>query len=281
MNKQIVSILKKVYWYENGYYNEKLDRHEHTIPESVSSADIQLLKQEGLAPNNFETFDHDLALQRLLQLKENKKLTQEFGVSLFYKGITGEFVRGRQPLLSFLYLKHLEKHAFQGVKHCEICALPQAETEDKTHSLYTYYLGHSWNETRLSALIELEEIIRFEQPIIGQVEKQCLRDLLNFIAEAEVEETPGQLEKRIGKSKLLPKTDKYMRYGILQTLAECGILPNDLTAPSFDKFVTLKERIEAGKKVKGSSRSDIVLPLAAWRGKNGVNFERAKEIFGI
>ena len=282
MEKKIISILKKVYFHENGYYNSKFDRHEHKLPSSISVDDIQLLKQEGLEPNNFETFSHDMAIKRFLNLRENKKLTQEFVVSLFYKGITGEFVRWRQSLMSYLYLKHFSEHGFAGKnKQCEICALPENKTEDKTDTLYTYYLGHSWNEFPLHSLIELEECIRFEKPVIGQTEKQCLINLLNFISEADAEETPGKLEKRIHKAKLLPRTDKYMRYGILITLAECGVLPNDLIEPAFDKQVNLKERLEAGKKVKGSPRSDIVLPLAGWRGKLGVNFERAKDIFGI
>jgi len=282
MNKKIISILKKVYWHENGYYNSELDRHEHKIPITVSAKDIQLLKEEGLEPNNFETFSHDLALKRFLDLKTNKKITQDFAVALFYKGLTGEFVRGRQTFMSYIYLKNLSEHEFTGKnKHCDICSLPLNKTIDKTDSLYPQYLGHSWNESPLRLLIELEESIHFEQPVIEETEKQYLRNLLYFISEAEPEETPGQLEKRICKAKLLPKTDKYMRYGILITLAECGILPNDLIEPSFDKFVTLKDKLEADKKTKSSLRSDIVLPLAGWRGEFGVNFEKAKEIFSI
>ena len=55
-------------------------------------------------------------------------------------------MRGRQPLMSFIFLKYLQRHAFEGDEYCEICRLPAQKTEDKTHHLYTYYLGHSWNE---------------------------------------------------------------------------------------------------------------------------------------
>ena len=279
MNKTIISLLKKIYHYENGFYNEKADRHEHKIPNNISDEDILLLEKAGLKPNNFETFTHDEAIERFLKLKTNPKLTKEFVVALFYKGITGEFARGRQPLLSFVFLKHLQKHSIKGNPNCEICGLPVKKTEDKTDQLYTRYLGHSWNETPLHWVIELEEILKYEQPKVTQQDKRHLRDLLEFIEKANENETAGQLEKRIASAKLLKNTDKYKRYGILQTLAELGILPNNSIKPAYDGFSTRKERWEAERKLKGSPRSDIVLPLSAWRGKNGVNWKRYEEIF--
>jgi hypothetical protein len=279
MDKKKISLLKKVYYHENGFYNRAFDRHEHKIPSDVSNDDILLLDSVGLKPNNFETFTHDESIERFLKLKSNPKLTQEFVIAMFYKGITGEFVRGRQSLMSFIFLKHLQKHTFKGKEHCEVCGLPAKVTEDKTHHLYTYYLGHSWNELPLHWLIELEEILKYEQPQATLQDKKCLLNLLKFIEKSDEKETAGGLEKRIASEKLLTNTDKYKRYGILETLAELGILPNDLIKPTFDGFSTLKERIEASQKLKGSSRSDIVLPLGAWRGKNGVNWERYQEIF--
>ena len=279
MDKKIISLLQKIYHYENGFYNEKFDRHEHKIPKSISNEDILLLENAGLKPNNFETFTHDEAVERFLKLKTNLKLTKEFVVALFYKGITGEFVRGRQPLMSFISLTGWQKHSFKGDKHCQICGLPNKVTEDKTHDLYTYYLGHSWNEFPLHWLIELEEIVRYEQPQVTQQDKKCLFDLLKFIEKADENETPGQLEKRIASAKLLKNTDKYKRYGILETLAELGILPNDLIKPTYDGSSTFEECQEAYSKLKGSPRSDIVLPFGAWRGKNGVNWKRYEEVF--
>jgi hypothetical protein len=125
----------------------------------------------------------------------------------------------------------------------------------------------------------LEEALKFDQPETTESDHQKLVELLSFIAEAEKDETPGQLEKRIAKHKVLPNTDKYQRYGILQTLAACGILPNDYFEPAYDKFSTQKELWEISKKMKGSSRSDVILPLAGWRGVNKVNLKKYKEIF--
>lgn len=279
MNKKIISILKKVYFHENGFYNATFDRHEHNIPDSVGQLDLDLLADNGVSPNNFETFEHDISLDRLLRFKSDPKLTLDFVKAMFLKGITGEFPRGRQTLMSYIYIKNLSKHNFEGKDTCEICGLPKKKTIDKTNELYTYYLGHSWNEIPIHNLIELEEILKYEKPNLTTEDKNKLFELLNLIADAKPNETPGKLEKRIAKSKLLPKTDKYKRYGILLTLAECGILPNDFIGPAYDKFSTRREVWKASKNLTTSHRSDIVLPLAGWKGENGVDFNRYKEIF--
>ncbi|MEP2669679.1 MAG: hypothetical protein ABJH04_11820 [Cyclobacteriaceae bacterium] len=279
MDKKILAILKKVYFHDNGFYNAELDRHEHRIPDSVGQSDLLLLKDNGFLPNEFETFEHDAALIRLLEFKKHPKLTLDFAKAMFLKGITGEFPRGRQTLMSFIYVKNLRKHEFEGKETCEICGLPKKETIDKTNDLYGYYLGSSWNEIPIHHLIELDEIVKFDKPKVTKEDLNKLIGLLDSIAEADPKETPGNLEKRLAKNKMLPKTDKYQRYGILMTLAECGILPNDFILPTYDKFSTRKEVWKAIENLTISHRSDIVLPLGGWKGKNGVDYNRYREIF--
>jgi integrase len=228
---------------------------------------------------NFETLEHDAAIDRFMKLKDCKFLTEDFAIAMFYKGISGDYIRGRQTLMSYIYLKHLPEHKFTGDDICEICGLKINEIINKETILKTYYLGHSWNELPSHYLFELEEIINKEKPIINELDKNLLDNLLELINMADKDETPGKLEKRISGNKILRKTDKYKRYGILQTLAECGILPNKLITPRYEHFVNFKEMIELHKNLKGSIRSDIILPLAGWRGEYGVNYKKYKEIF--
>jgi hypothetical protein len=77
----------------------------------------------------------------------------------------------------------------------------------------------------------------------------------------------------------LDQTDKYKRYGILQALAECGILPNKLIKPKYEEFTSVKDLWAASKSLSTSSRSDIVLPLGGWKGAYGVDMKRYQEIF--
>jgi hypothetical protein len=103
--------------------------------------------------------------------------------------------------------------------------------------------------------------------------------LLDLAGNQPDEQTPGGLEKEIARAKLLPRTDKYQRYGILSALAEAGVLPNPVLSPTWDRFVPTSERHAASRQVPGGPRSDIVLPLGAWRGKHGVDRERSAALF--
>lgn len=279
MQKKILSILKKIYSNENRFYNDKISSIEHKIPPSISEADLNLLEANGLKPNNFETFEHDELLEKFFELRANKKLTLDFCTSMFIKGVTGEMPRGRQTLMSYIYLKHMYDHPFEGGDSCEICGLPKKKTIDQTGELYSYYLGHSWSEGPLGFFIELNEILNFEAPVITKEDKKILSNLIKLIQQAEPNETPGNLEQRLAKGKVLSQTDKYKRYGILLTLAEAGILPNDYIKPLYEAFYTRREMWAASENLKTSHRSDIVLPFGGWKGKNGVDFKRYEEIF--
>ncbi len=284
MDAKVLRILDKVRMAEIGVYDQNLGVVVcEDLADVVTAAELALLKEAGHPLHDFETFTHAQALGRLLALKRNPALTLEFVTAFFLKGITGEIPRGRQPLMSYLYIKHLHKHAFQAegrYKTCNICGLPKKEEIDKSDSLTSEYHGHSWNEVPLAKLIDLDDILKSPPPVPTQEDQLALFNLLNFIAEAAPDETPGQLQARIGKAKLLPKTDKLKRYGILQTLAECGIMPNKYIQPKFDAFTPQYESWEIHAKLKVATRADIILPLAGWSGKDGVNFDRYYEIFG-
>ncbi|WP_370409029.1 hypothetical protein [Tenacibaculum dicentrarchi] len=261
-----IGILKKVYHHTNSDYETDYGDIVGYKTDFITENQWEILNRNNLTPNKIETYTHDSLVSEFLKLKTNKKLTFEFSKSLFLKGLTGEFPRYRQTLISYLYLQDIKKHNYTSSKEysgCTICCLPEKTTEDITHNLFTYYLGHSWNESPKDFVSELEDILQYQKPEINDNDKQNLIKLLVSINNASENETPGQLEKRIGKEKLLPKTDKYKRYGILQTLAILEILPS---------------RKELDNQ---PSRSDIVLPLAGWKGKLGVNFEKAEEIFEI
>ncbi|MFD2562878.1 hypothetical protein [Aquimarina rubra] len=261
-----IGILKKVYHHANTDYETQYDGIVGYKTDFLSQEQWNILKENNLIPNKIEKWTHDDFINSFLKLKENKKLTLEFSKALFLKGITGDFPRYRQTLISFLYLQKVEEHTYIASKKysgCAICGLPESTTEDSTHNLFTYYLGHSWNESPKHFAAELEDILQYPKPEIYEKDKELLVKLLLSIDDSDKNETPGQLEKRIAKEKLLPKTDKYKRYGILQTLAILGILPSNA---EFDNQ---------------PARSDIVLPLAGWRGELGVDFQKAIEIFEL
>ncbi|MFD0941639.1 hypothetical protein [Pedobacter boryungensis] len=280
IEKKIQSILKKIYIEDEGVFNSKSQRIERIIKPTCSRSEFDLLESRGLIPNRFETFEHDNALERLLTFQYDSKVTLDYVASLFLKGLTGELLRGRQPLMSFTYIKNLKPHAFTGDTHCVICGLPKKQTIDKTYQLYTYYRGESTNQDPINFLIDLEEIRKFDTVQRNQADNQKAAELLEVILASENSDVPWELEKRIAKNSVIPDADRDKRYGILQTLAECGILENDFIQSKYDEFTTQMDISHALKNVRTSHRSNIPLPYGAWRGTNGINFNRFHEIFG-
>lgn len=261
-----ISILKKVYHYTNADYETDYGDIVGFKTDFLTNEQWNILKEAKLIPNDIKKHTHNSLITDFLKLQKNKKLTAEFAKSLFIKGITGDFPRFRQTLISFLYLQEIKEHNYTPSKEystCSICGLPEKTTEDNTHNLFTYYLGHSWNEFPKHFVAELEDILQYSKPEITDKDKDYLVRLLKSINNAEENETPGKLEKRIAKEKILPKTDKYKRYGILQTLAILGILPS-------------KAELD-----NQPAKSDIAMPLAGWKGKLGADFEIAKKMFEI
>ncbi|WP_298780946.1 hypothetical protein [uncultured Polaribacter sp.] len=272
MNKtKAIQILNKVYHHTNTNYDDKETFYKYGLfpfkTDFLTDEQIQTLKKNNLIPNLIEQKNHNDFLSDLIAIRKHPKINIEFVTKLFLKGLSGES-RFRQSLMSYWFIKDLKKHDYNQVTEyrdtnwCS-CGLPDKKSYDITHQLYTYHIGHSWNEFPETFALELNEIINYPEPEILKSDKDRLIKLLKVIANAPENETPGKLEKRIGKEKILPKTDKYKRYGILQTLAVTEILPSN---KKFDKQ---------------PFKSDIVMPLAGWKGELGVDFKKAEEIFKI
>ncbi len=181
--------------------------------------------------------------------------------------------------MDHLRIGHLAPHVYEGAQHCEICGLPP-EVAPRSWALTTAHDGHSSNEVMEHVLVRWEEALSLPEPEVDDVDRDVLRALLACIAEAMADEMPGALEKRIAKARILKKTDKYKRHGILQTLAECGVLPNEHCVALYDGPRLQRDWWAAHHRLKGAPRSDIVLPLAGWQGRMGVDTARARDLFG-
>ena len=266
ISSKVFGLLKKAYHHDNADYEKCYYGEVGRKTDFLTQEQSSLLKEAGLAPNNFKQLTHDGLIKGFLALQKSEKLSLAFCTTLFIKGLSGAYPRYRQTLMSYWFLNEVSAHKFKKLETtnaCAICALPQTKVVDRTQTLLTYYRGHSWNERPAHFLAELQEITAVEIPELTESDVERFTSLLREIDKAETGETPGQLEKRIGKSKLLPKTDKYKRYGILQTLAVVGVLPS---RSNFDRQ---------------PARSDIVGPLSGWRGELGVDFDKANEVFNI
>lgn len=256
-----ITILKRVYRYDNtDYETTHLQGAVGYKTDFLSDEQNQMLAEVNLVPNDFEEWTHESLLDGFLQIRQDSRLSLEFASSLFVKALSSHVPRYRQTLMSYCFARDLSSHSF--VKSptrsgCAMCGLPERVVEDRTHTLFTYYLGHSSNESPQHFLTELKEAVQFPKPELDREDYYSISELLHQIRKTYSTETPQKLEKRIRG--LLPNTDKYKRYGILQTLAVVGVLPS---------------RPELYKQ-----GSEIVLPLGGWKGFC-LDYDRAQEVFG-
>ncbi|MCL1089160.1 hypothetical protein L2744_05965 [Shewanella profunda] len=127
-------------------------------------------------------------------------------------------------------------------------------------------------------LVELEEFTTIPPCTPTQVDISIFTSLIDMIRQAPQDETPGKLEQRIKKAKIIPNYEKYNFRGQLMVLAELGIMPNPYVKPLYDGFTHFTDICNI--KYPGSSRSDIILPLAGWRGANSIDETRLQALFG-
>ena len=283
MDDKTYKILKTIYKNNNSTLDSKTDAWFFNVPSNINPKDIEYLKVNNIEINSIQKFLHDEVVQRLIGVVADSRISPKRIAKSFIAGVGGSYPRGRQPIISYYYAKHLTKHEYRNIKgnpSCMYCGIEKTQWENVSYEIFRNYWGYVWNEMPLCYLIDLEEFA--EQPEVEPTQQDIgiFNNLLKAISTSADDETPGQLEKRLAKEKIIPDTDKYRRYGILEALAEVGVLPNPIQPPAIDRFITAEEKLENSNKLKGSPRSDIVLPFGAWRGNLGVDYERAKMVFG-
>lgn len=199
-------------------------------------------------------------------------------LAAFVAGL-GSAPRGRQTVISYAWARHLRTAVREpdGLPDCGLATTDGGVHEvDVTEALLRLALGWAWNELPQQYLPDLEAAAGQGLPHPVGDDRERLAALLDIIAAQPAGTRPSELEKVIARAKIVPGTDKYQRYGILIGLAELGVLPSTVLDPMWDRFIPARERWAAGRRVPGSPRSDITVPLAGWRG--GIEERRARRL---
>ncbi|ATP42431.1 hypothetical protein CSE16_10885 [Solibacillus sp. R5-41] len=294
MNDKLLKILKKVYNKkrydkdEKGYYREidhgdewDNERAVYIFSTNILKDEEKIYLEESSYPlKEIEHFTHDKVIDEFKILTKNFNVTMDKALQAYVAGMNS-FPRGRQPILSYLYAHQCKNHTYLSeTDYCQKCSVKKEKYLNVGEVLFSYYYGGSWNEGVELMLIELREFSQLDVPTPTEDDIVIFRKLIDIIRNAPQGETPGKLEQRIKSEKVFPKFSKYSVRGQLLSLAELGIMPNDFYPPMVDRFVDPFERMKLYEKAKGSPRSDIILPLAAWRGEYGIDEERLDKYFG-
>lgn len=290
MDKGLFKILKKIYFKksyikdENGYM-QRIDNGDqfdcesgttHYSNDGLSNAEILTLEQSGYPVNQIIKYSHDECINAYKMLLEHPHLSIENLISAYICGFSS-FPRGRQPILSYLFAQAVPEHKMVSEGDvCPVCSIRRNVWIEKGHKIFSCYAGSVWNERWCGNLVELEEFTAIS-PCTPTPEDISI-SLIDMIRQAPQDETPGKLEQRIKKAKIIPNYEKYSFRGQLMVLAELGIMPNPYVKPLYDGFTHFTDICSV--KYPGSTRSDIMLPLAGWRGENSINETRLQALLG-
>ncbi|MCM1058350.1 MAG: hypothetical protein NC517_12195 [Firmicutes bacterium] len=295
MDDKLFKILDKVYHKkkyekdENGYQRliktgDVFHRDTGTTTYSLdvlSPEELDYLLSSGYPVNEVAAYSHDECVQGYKELLHHANLTLENLLAAYLCGFSS-FPRGRQPILSYLFARSVPEHTFTPFKEggdvCTVCSVHKYMWVEKGRELFRNYWGYSWNEVWGESLVDLQEFSELPPCIPTEKDIQIFCTVIDLIRNAPSGETPGKLEQRIRKAKVVPHYEKYRFRGQLMTLAELGVMPNPYVRPLYDGFVPFGQRCQI--RIPGSARSDIVLPLAGWRGDDPINEDRLHSLFG-
>lgn len=285
MDEQLLKILKKVYYKKKYIKDEKgyqtavatgdlYDCKTRTTMYStgnLSSKELLCLTKCGYPFNEITQGSHDETIHKLKEIIKHPNLSLDNLLSAYIAGF-GSFPRGRQPILSYLFARAVPVHTFCNSHEgavCEVCSLQKEFWLEKGKELFRNYWGYSWNERIAAFYLDLEEFSQLNPVVPTKDDLHIFYTVIDFIRNAPKDETVGKLEQRIKRSNIIPHCEKYRLQGQLISLAELGVIPNPFIPPLFDKFTDFMTQCDIGRKIPGSSRSDVVLPLAGWHGENG------------
>ncbi|MDE7351861.1 MAG: hypothetical protein K2O06_02235 [Acetatifactor sp.] len=297
MDDRLFKILKKVYYKkkyekdENGYQHiikngDIFDCDTKTTTyalDNLSHEELDYLLTSGYPVNEIAAYSHDECVLGYKKILRRSNLTLENLLAAYLCGFSS-FPRGRQPILSYLFAKVVPEHTFtpfeKGGDICALCSMSKHIRIQKGEEIFRKYWGYSWNEMWGESLVDLQEFSELPTCVPTESDIKIFCAVIDLIRNAPFGETPGKLEQRIRKAKIVPNYEKYRFRGQLIALAELGILPNPYVKPLYDGFVSFQQRCLISHKISDSTRSDIVMPLSGWRGDNPINEDRLYFLFG-
>lgn len=296
MDEKLFKILKKVYYKKNYKKDEsgrsirietgdEYDLKTRTMSYSTDNLlpeELSCLQKSSYPVNKIIHDTHDANIASLKGILDHPHLSLYHLLSAYIAGFHS-FPRGRQPIISYLFARAVPVHDFcseQGSDICQVCGMHREFWLEGGREIFRRYWGYSQNELVSFFYLDLEEFSVLSPRAASEEDLRIFLSVIQMIRNAPEDETPGKLEQRIIKSKLIPGCEKYRLRGQLMALAELGVMYNPYIKPLYDEFTEFDVRCEVGRRVPGGSRSDIVLPLSGWRGRYGICEERFQELFG-
>ncbi|GGG01413.1 hypothetical protein GCM10010912_52860 [Paenibacillus albidus] len=285
MDKSLLKVLKKLYLHSNYDYDSERGVSRYRV-DTLTPPEQGLLKSSGWEPNELEHITHDGVNRELLALQKNEHLSWSSITDAFVAGVGGSQPRGISPLMSYHLMIHTKEHAYEQAERficCKDCGLHKDQWDNLSYIRYAVHLGNYYGTTSEGAYVDLKEFadILKQQPLTPTAEDITIfKQLLHSLDQAADVETPGQYEKRLTSEKLVKGTAG-IRRGILQSLGRVGVLPNRVLPLSFDTWTNIEDLLNGELELNNTKgRSDMSMPWAGWQGNLGVDWDKARQLFG-
>lgn len=287
MNPKLLRVLKKLYKYPNYQYDREREVSLY-MTETLTSEEQELLHHSGWVPNEIKLISHDDINERLRALQDHSEPSWNTITGAFIAGVGGRYPRGISPLISYYVMRHTKAHAYEepeNFRMCKVCGFRHSEEgwENVSWIRYAIHLGNIYGKSPLGAYIDLTELadsLKKEPAVPDAQDIAIFQELLRSLDDASKEETPGKYEKRLTAMKLVKGTAGTRR-GILQSLAMVGILPNIIIPLDFRTWSNAEDLAKGELALNNTKgRSDLEMPWAGWQGNLGVDWDKARALFG-
>ncbi|MGF7047276.1 hypothetical protein J2T13_001781 [Paenibacillus sp. DS2015] len=287
MDKKLMKILKKLYLHSNGDYDIEREVVIYQT-DTLTPSEQDILKTHVWTPNDLEMILHDDIIRKLIALQQNDRLSWSTITNAFIAGVGGSYPRGISTLASYHMMIHMKQHGYEEAERFRICKFcgfnHRNDGWDNLSSIrYAIHQGYDYSGTSLGAYVDLTEFVTLlEQGPITPTEEDMVtfNQLLHSMDEAEDDESPGKYEKRLTADKLV-KGHAGIRRGILQSLSMVGVLANQVLSLSPDHWTNMEDILNGELQLNNTNgRSDMQMPWAGWQGKLGVDWAKARNLFG-
>lgn len=246
-------ILFDAYWSAKGW------KHPRDEP---SSEDFEYAKACGFMFDG-EVLTHRSAIRRILRARTRASL--EGVAHAFLASLADRLVHLRPALASFFAVRSVEKHRFSGSAHCNICHQLRRWDHDFSSTNFArlkwgfvprfFLVDHAF-------ILERFQIEPLERP--SDADREILRNMLTAAESLPPDAKARDLER--AWRPVVPSS-KQERDALIEILLICGVLVPTRVSPADIKGIPLK-----------SNWTDAA---ALWRGDDGIDRERAKQLFGI
>ncbi len=234
-----------------------------------------------------EVFEHTEANKIARQRVEN--VSYKDVVHAFIYGVSRGIPAYRTALPAFLHIKNIPEHSEDYLRpddlhtspYCDFCDYCAASVETKMSFMWINYMqycriyegGYPWGQNLTTSSFLLREFIKMPKVIATKEDYQLFVDSLMLTEQLQSEKKIGAYKEILQKSKLLAfKSREYKAY--LDILGYLDILHSDECRGVTKYFIRTKDMREPDE-----HRNDYGYPVRFWRAKNGVDWERVRELF--